>query len=149
VAQPRSVFLINEGRRPGWQPAESRVVAGLDVGQWFEYWRREANPAMSRVARDLRVRLIDYDASLQAYLTSHPDAPLLEADGVHPTIAGRLLLALLSLQAMGFSADELDLSPVLVPEPLRRSLREHVFADRRAGVRHRSRPRPRSAETLR
>ncbi|MEO7650671.1 MAG: GDSL-type esterase/lipase family protein [Bryobacteraceae bacterium] len=128
AAGARRVFLINQSLRPPGTPADPRVVEGLSVEQWQAYWEKRLNPLLQRIAQETGATLIDYATELGRFLSRHPKAPLLLADGVHPDKAGKLFLALVTLRALGFSQDSLDLSPIAPLSELDRQMVEFVFS---------------------
>ncbi|MBV6433608.1 MAG: hypothetical protein IANPNBLG_03792 [Bryobacteraceae bacterium] len=128
AAGARQVFIVNHARRPANSPRDSRVVEGLPVEQWHQYWQQTLNPLLSKVAQESGGSVIDYRGALEGFLAQHPRAPLLVDDGVHPAPAGKLFLALLTSKALGFSRDQLDLSGYYPLSTLAEEMINFVFA---------------------
>lgn len=126
VAGKREVFLLNEGRGPSWKPGSS-VVQGLSEEQWNAYWRKEINPALSRISKEIGAQLIDYEKTLHHFFTLNPSADLMHSDGVHLGKGGELLIALVCLRSLGFSGEELNLTAIPLKDDLIQSIVRAVF----------------------
>lgn len=126
-AGTRHVFLINHALRPAGAPRDSRVVEGLPVEQWHEYWQQSLNPLLYKIARETGAVVIDYRGALDGFLARHPNAPLLIEDGVHLAPAGKLFLAIVTAKAAGLSAQQLDLSGHFPLSDLHRDMLSFVF----------------------
>ena len=126
VAGKRKVFLLNEGRGPGWKPGPS-VLQGLNEEQWNAYWRKDINPALFRISKETGSQLVDYEKTLHHFFALNPNADIMRPDEVHLGKGGKLLMALVCLRSLGFAGTELNLTAIPLEDDLKQSIVEAVF----------------------
>ncbi|MFB3902676.1 MAG: SGNH/GDSL hydrolase family protein [Acidobacteriota bacterium] len=139
AAGKRGVYLINEGRKPGWTASDeilalwgvdrSDKMEGLTVAEFHDYWVNQLNPVLQRLAGEPCVHLVDYQASLARFYADNPSAEILNPDGLHLGDGAKFLLALLCLKNLGFSRSDLDLSAdIELDQALKQAIVQAVFA---------------------
>jgi hypothetical protein len=129
-AQPRRVFVLNEGRHPKWISTATDVKQRQHEEQIYNYWRNELNPKLAQVARSTGSQLVDYENALRRFLTRNPQANILHPDGLHHAMGGKLLMALVCLRSLGFKRLELDLAGINLDAELKQSILQSVYASR-------------------
>lgn len=137
VAGNRPVYLINEGRKPGWEASDKILqlwsvgrtdrMEGLTAEEFYAYWVDQLNPALRRCAERASVDLVDYNEMLARFYRNNPRFEILHPDGVHLGEGGRFLLATLCLKSLGFSRSELDLSGIDFDQALKQAVADAVF----------------------